>query len=92
MSGVAVVAAVAVVRRRRMRKDGTYGKAMGIVKELEEKWGTTVGKLRQVADDMTVEMHAGLVSDGGSKLKMLISHVDNLPNGYCQFFLILLFS
>ncbi|KAF5741648.1 Hexokinase 2 [Tripterygium wilfordii] len=81
--GVAVVAAVAaaVVVRRRMRKDGKYGKAMEIVKELEEKCGTPIGKLRQVADAMTVEMHAGLASEGGSKLKMLISYVDNLPTG-----------
>ncbi|KAI3670504.1 hypothetical protein L1987_87840 [Smallanthus sonchifolius] len=33
-----------------------------------------------VADAMTVEMHAGLASEGGSKLKMLITYVDNLPN------------
>ncbi|GAV61252.1 Hexokinase_1 domain-containing protein/Hexokinase_2 domain-containing protein [Cephalotus follicularis] len=30
---------------------------------------------------MTVEMHAGLASEAGSKLKMLISHVGNLPTG-----------
>ncbi|KAG6415803.1 hypothetical protein SASPL_123221 [Salvia splendens] len=30
---------------------------------------------------MTVEMHAGFASEGGSKLKMLISFVDNLPTG-----------
>ncbi|CAL9040865.1 unnamed protein product [Musa banksii] len=27
-------------------------------------------------------MHAGLASQGGSKLKILISYVDNLPPGY----------
>ncbi|QCD93503.1 hexokinase [Vigna unguiculata] len=37
--------------------------------------------LRQVADAMDVEMHAGLASEGGSKLKMLITFVDNLPSG-----------
>jgi hypothetical protein len=31
---------------------------------------------------MVVEMHAGLASDGGSKLKMLLTFVDALPNGY----------
>nr|DAD39019.1 TPA_asm: hypothetical protein HUJ06_013342 [Nelumbo nucifera] len=31
---------------------------------------------------MTIEMHAGLTSEGGSKFKMLISYVDNLPIGY----------
>jgi hypothetical protein len=31
---------------------------------------------------MVVEMHAGLASDGGSKLKMLLTFVDALPTGY----------
>lgn len=52
---------------------------MSIVKEFEEKCGTPQAKLKQIADAMTVEMHAGLASEGGSKLKMLISYVDNLP-------------
>ncbi|KAJ8419996.1 LOW QUALITY PROTEIN: hypothetical protein Cgig2_018473 [Carnegiea gigantea] len=30
---------------------------------------------------MAVEMHAGLASEGGSKLKMLLTYVDKLPNG-----------
>ncbi|WOL11988.1 hypothetical protein Cni_G20752 [Canna indica] len=30
---------------------------------------------------MAVEMHAGLASDGGSKLKMLLTFVDSLPDG-----------
>ncbi|KHN05494.1 Hexokinase-3 [Glycine soja] len=30
---------------------------------------------------MAVEMHAGLASEGGSKLKMLLTYVHNLPNG-----------
>ncbi|KAF2301137.1 hypothetical protein GH714_020328 [Hevea brasiliensis] len=48
---------------------------------MEEKCATPIGKLKQVADAMLVEMHAGLASEGGSKLKMLISYVDNLPTG-----------
>ncbi|KAJ1388733.1 Hexokinase, N-terminal [Sesbania bispinosa] len=54
---------------------------MAILKELEEKCATPTWKLKQVADAMTVEMHAGLASEGGSKLKMLITFVDNLPTG-----------
>lgn len=34
-----------------------------------------------MVDAMAVEMHAGLASEGGSKLKMLLTFVDNLPNG-----------
>ncbi|KAG6658383.1 hypothetical protein CIPAW_04G157100 [Carya illinoinensis] len=77
----AVCAAAALVVRHRMRSSGKWARAMAIVKEFEEKCGTPLGKLRQVADAMTVEMHAGLASEGGSKLKMLISYVDNLPTG-----------
>ncbi|GKD11407.1 hexokinase 1a, partial [Tanacetum coccineum] len=49
--------------------------------DLEENCGTDIGKLKQIGDAMCVEMHAGLASEGGSKLKMLISYVDNLPTG-----------
>ncbi|PKI76222.1 hypothetical protein CRG98_003333 [Punica granatum] len=74
-------AGAAVVVRRQMRKSGRWAKAMAIVKELEDKCGTPITRLRSVADSMTVEMHAGLASEGGSKLKMIISFVDNLPTG-----------
>lgn len=79
----AAACAVAVlVVRRQMKSSGRWARAEAILRELEEKCGTPTAKLRQVADAMTVEMHAGLASDGGSKLKMLISYVDNLPTGY----------
>nr|ADZ96378.1 hexokinase 1 [Eriobotrya japonica] len=82
VTATAVCAAAAVlVVRRRMRSSGRWARASAIIKELEEKCGTPTGKLRQVADAMAVEMHAGLASEGGSKLKMIISYVDNLPTG-----------
>lgn len=90
--GAAVVCAAtacavaALIVRHRMRSSGRWARAMAILRELEEKCATPVAKLRQVADAMTVEMHAGLASEGGSKLKMLISFVDNLPTGYDSFF------
>ncbi|KAL5702111.1 hexokinase [Ranunculus cassubicifolius] len=74
-----VCAVAALIVRHRMKSSGKWAKAMAILKEFEEKFATPIGKLRQVADAMTVEMHAGLASQGGSKLKMLISYVDNLP-------------
>ncbi|CAA0814685.1 Hexokinase-1 [Striga hermonthica] len=80
--GAAVAVGVAVLLvRRRMRGSGRWARAMAIVDEFEEKCGVPLGRLGQVAEAMTVEMHAGLVSEGGSKLKMLISHVENLPTG-----------
>lgn len=80
--GAAVVVGVtALVVRQRMKTSGRWARAMAIVKEFEDKCRTPDGKLKQVADALTVEMHAGLASEGGSKLKMLISYVDSLPTG-----------
>ncbi|KAI3802718.1 hypothetical protein L1987_30859 [Smallanthus sonchifolius] len=81
IGGAAVCAAAALVVRHRMRNVNQCVKSADILKELEEKCATPSAKLRQIADAMTVEMHAGLASEGGSKLKMLISYVDNLPTG-----------
>ncbi|CAD5165585.1 unnamed protein product [Musa acuminata subsp. malaccensis] len=80
-AAAAACAVTALVVRNRMRSSGKWAPVSAVVKELEERCATPVGKLRQVADAMTVEMHAGLASEGGSKLKMLISYVDNLPTG-----------
>lgn len=77
----AACAVAAVVVRHRMKSSGQWARARAILKDLEDTCGTPISKLRQVADAMTVEMHAGLASEGGSKLKMLISYVDNLPTG-----------
>ncbi|TKY64439.1 Hexokinase-1 protein [Spatholobus suberectus] len=77
--GAATACAVAV--QRYVRKCGRWGRAMAILKELEEKCATPAWKLKLVADAMSVEMHAGLASESGSKLKMLITYVDNLPTG-----------
>jgi hexokinase len=84
-------AAAAVVVHRSMRRAARWDRVKAIVKEFEEKCGTSIEKLKQVADAMNLEMHNGLVSDSGdaSKLKMLITYVDNLPTGYSHFFLFL---
>ncbi|XP_044483670.1 hexokinase-3-like isoform X2 [Mangifera indica] len=74
-----VVAGVVVGKRVKIRRK--WKKVMGVLKELEEGCETTVGRLKQVVDAMAVEMHAGLASEGGSKLKMLLTFVDNLPSG-----------
>ncbi|KAL1804865.1 hypothetical protein ACET3Z_027933 [Daucus carota] len=81
LCAAAATAAAVLIIRHRMKSSGKYAKTLEILKELEDKMGTPEAKLRQVADAMSVEMHAGLASEGGSKLKMLISFVDNLPTG-----------
>ncbi|GAB4856007.1 Hexokinase-3 [Ancistrocladus abbreviatus] len=81
--GIAVVTCTvaAVVVGRRLRRRRKWKRVLGVLKELEEACETSVSRLRQVVDAMTVEMHAGLASEGGSKLKMLLTFVDKLPNG-----------
>lgn len=64
-----------------MRSRGNWKRVARVLKEVEEGCETSVGRLRQVVDAMAVEMHAGLASEGGSKLKMLLTYVHNLPNG-----------
>ncbi len=88
MAGVAIVcaaaacaaAAVAVSYRMRVRSQRHH--ARSFLLEFQEACATPVGRLRQVVDAMAVEMHAGLVSEGGSRLKMLPTYVDQLPEGY----------
>ncbi|KAL2941985.1 Hexokinase-3 [Bienertia sinuspersici] len=81
--GIAVVTCVvaAGVVGKRVRNRRKWRRVMGVLKELEEDCGTPVSRLKQVVDAMAVEMHAGLASEGGSKLKMLLTFVDKLPNG-----------
>ncbi|GAU12448.1 hypothetical protein TSUD_229830 [Trifolium subterraneum] len=78
---VAACAVAAVIVGKRVKSRRKWKKVANVLKELEEGCDTSVGRLRQVVDAMAVEMHAGLASEGGSKLKMLLTYVDNLPNG-----------
>lgn len=52
-----------------------------VVEELREACATPAPRLIDVAAAMEEEMRAGLAEEGGSKIKMIISYVDNLPNG-----------
>ncbi|XP_065030017.1 hexokinase-3-like isoform X4 [Musa acuminata AAA Group] len=81
--GCAVVtcAIAAALVGRRARSWWRWARVVGVVGQFEEDCVTPVWKLRQVVDAMVVEMHAGLASDGGSKLKMLLTFVDTLPDG-----------
>lgn len=74
-----VVAGTMVGKRVKSRRRWT--KVVKVLEEFEEGCATPVEKLRQVVDAMAVEMHAGLASEGGSKLKMLLTFVQNLPTG-----------
>uniref|UniRef100_A0A7N0THD5 Phosphotransferase n=1 Tax=Kalanchoe fedtschenkoi TaxID=63787 RepID=A0A7N0THD5_KALFE len=78
---VASCAIAAILVGRRVRSKRKWNRVVGVLREVEEGCETSVGRLRQVVDAMAVEMHAGLASEGGSKLKMLLTFVDALPDG-----------
>jgi hexokinase len=52
-----------------------------VVAQLREDCATPAARLDGVAAAMEEEMRAGLREEGGSKIKMIVSYVDNLPNG-----------
>ncbi|NP_001305619.1 hexokinase-1 [Solanum tuberosum] len=71
VGAAAVCAVAALIVNHRMRKSSKWGRAMAILREFEEKCKTQDAKLKQVADAMTVEMHAGLASEGGQSSRCL---------------------
>lgn len=79
-AALACVASAMMVGRRARWWRG-WNRVVRVLEEFEESCATPVGRLRQVVDAMVVEMHAGLASEGGSKLKMLLTYVDTLPTG-----------
>jgi len=78
----AACTAAAVIVTQRFKARSQKQTARKILVEFQEACETPMARLRQVVDAMAVEMHAGLVSEGGSKLKMLPTYIDRLPDGY----------
>ncbi|KAM0007574.1 putative hexokinase [Helianthus debilis subsp. tardiflorus] len=74
-------AIIGAAQRQHARRPQRWLKVAKIYNEFEEECATSNEKLKQIADAMTMEMHAGLASEDGSKLKMLVSYVENLPTG-----------
>ncbi|GJN35841.1 hypothetical protein PR202_gb24652 [Eleusine coracana subsp. coracana] len=60
---------------------GDAAMAERVVSELRAACATPAARLNEVATAMEEEMRAGLREEGGSKIKMIISYVDNLPTG-----------
>ncbi|KAJ7547625.1 hypothetical protein O6H91_08G095700 [Diphasiastrum complanatum] len=80
--GAAATCAIAAhLVAKRVRQRANWSRALAIYHDFRDGCATPLHRLRQVVDAMVVEMHAGLALEGGSKLKMLLSYVDNLPTG-----------
>eukprot|EP00897_Mesotaenium_endlicherianum_P009836 jgi/Mesen1/8881/ME000532S08274 len=63
-------------------KKGKKSKLYKLLEDFQAACKTPAEVLQNVAKAMTVEMNAGLRTQGGSRLKMLPSFVDNLPAGH----------
>lgn len=57
-----------------------------VLQEFRNSCATPLSLLREVAQGMATEMHAGLASPGTRALKMLPTFVDKLPTGYVATF------
>jgi hexokinase len=79
-----VVSGVIWYQKANRKRNGTakMARAEEILAQLERNCTLPLERLRQLADAMEVEMHAGLALEGGSRVKMLLSYVDSLPTGY----------
>uniref|UniRef100_A0ACD5W045 Uncharacterized protein n=1 Tax=Avena sativa TaxID=4498 RepID=A0ACD5W045_AVESA len=82
LAGAAVLAAAAAfVVRQRLREAKRWARAAAVLSDLQERCAAPAARLQQVSAAMEVEMRAGLASEDGSKLKMLVTYVDSLPSG-----------
>jgi hexokinase len=82
LAAAAVVAAAATIAvRQRLREAKRWARAAAVLLDLQERCAAPAARLQQVSAAMEVEMRAGLASEGGSKLKMLVTYVDSLPSG-----------
>ena len=82
MCAATACAVAALIISCRTRNQNRVKRAIAILRDFEDKCSTPVHKLRHVVDSLVKEMNEGLASEGSSKLKMLISYIDNLPIGY----------
>jgi len=86
MAGAAVAAvATAVIVWQKISKNQptaqTRNQALGLLYEFQHAAATPLHVLRQIAEHMAIEMHAGLMTEGKSNLLMLPTYVENLPDG-----------
>lgn len=79
----AAMAAVATAYMvfQKLQKHTQRDQALVLLYEFQHACATPLHILRQVSEHMAIEMHAGLLTPGGSKLMMLPTYVENLPDG-----------
>ncbi|KAG8085343.1 hypothetical protein GUJ93_ZPchr0010g8763 [Zizania palustris] len=79
-AAVACAVAAEMAARRGMAWCRWY-RAVEVVRDLEQRCATPTEQLQRVVNSLAVEMFAGLVTEGGSRVRMLLTCVDALPDG-----------
>jgi hypothetical protein len=59
-----------------------WRRALAVVRDFEESFATPAERLQRVVNSLAIEMFAGLASEDASKVRMLLTCVDSLPDGY----------
>ncbi|CAD6272281.1 unnamed protein product [Miscanthus lutarioriparius] len=80
VAAVTCVAATALVTRRAVARS-RWSRAVAVVRGFEEDCATPTERLQRIVNSLSVEMFAGLASEGASKVRMLLTCVDALPDG-----------
>lgn len=79
-AAVTCAVAAALVSRRAAARC-RWNRAVEVVRGFEEGCATPTERLQRVVNSLSVEMFAGLASEGASKVRMLLTCVDELPDG-----------
>jgi len=58
-----------------------WNRAVEVVRGFEKGCATPTERLQRVVNSLAVEMFAGLASEDASKVRMLLTCVDKLPDG-----------
>lgn len=55
---------------------------MAVLRDVEESFATPTERLQRVVNSLAIEMFAGLACEDASKVRMLLTCVDLLPDRY----------
>ncbi|KAM0898898.1 hypothetical protein ACQ4PT_021651 [Festuca glaucescens] len=67
---------------RRVAAWRRWRQALAVLRDFEESFATPEERLQRVVNSLAIEMFAGLASEDASKVRMLLTCVDSLPDGY----------
>lgn len=80
VAAVTCAVATTLVARRAVARY-RWSRAVAVVRGFEEDCATPTERLQRIVNSLSVEMFAGLASEGASKVRMLLTCVDALPDG-----------